>query len=428
MNRITVYYEQRVVGTIEVTRDGPVFDYDPKWIALRGAFPLSLQMPLSPRRVPSSIFLPWAANLLPEAENLRAIGLHLGAAPDDVIAILSRIGRDTAGAFSIDQPGTPGTTGWKVIARDTDLERIINELPSKPFMVGEDGVSMSLAGVQSKMGVARNSKGQLCIPLNGTPSTHILKPDSANLFGSVQNEAFCLTLAEVCRLPVAQVTTGIAGDRTYLLVTRYDRIKQQDKWRRLHQEDFCQAMGKPPSAKYESNQSGQQGPTLADMFALTRQAMGAADVIKLLDHVAFNILVCNTDAHAKNYSLMISGRGTTLAPIYDVMCASVWPNVTRNLAHRIAGKNRGEHLKRRHWQRFARDCSLNAPRLLIRIEQLAHAVINNAEATADTVRNMPAGDHPILKQCVTEVTARAHAIVHGLSDIDRRPPGEKTDL
>lgn len=427
MSGITVYYEQRVVGTIKVASDGPAFDYDPDWLSLRGAFPLSLQMPLSPRRVLSSVFLPWAANLLPEAGNLRAIGLQLGAAPDDVIAILSKIGRDTAGAFSIDRPGSPSTTGWKVIGNDADLERIINELPSKPFMIGEDGVSMSLAGVQSKMGVALNAEGQLCIPVNGAPSTHILKPDSTNLFGSVQNEAFCLSLAKLCGLPVSEVTTGTVGDRTYLLVTRYDRIEQQGKWRRLHQEDFCQALGKPPSAKYESNQSGQQGPTLADMFALTRRAMGASDVIKLIDHLLFNILVCNTDAHAKNYSLMISGRGSTLAQIYDVMCASVWPNVTRNLAHKIAGKNRGEHLKRRHWQRFAQDCSLNAPRLLIRIEQLAKAVIAHADAAADTVRNMPAGDHSILEQCITEVTTRARSVVNGLADMNNEAARRKTD-
>ncbi|MEO1610365.1 MAG: HipA domain-containing protein [Pseudomonadota bacterium] len=141
-------------------------------------------------------------------------------------------------------------------------------------------------------------------------------------------------------------------------------------------------------------------------------------MIKLLDHVLFNILVCNTDAHAKNYSLMISGRGATLAPIYDVMCASVWPNVTRNLAHKIAGKNRGEHLKRRHWQRFARDCSLNAPRLLVRVEQLAGTIIDNVEVAADTVRNMQAGGHPIIEQCVAEVSARAQSILHGLADIN----------
>ena len=134
-----------------------------------------------------------------------------------------------------------------------------------------------------------------------------MKPDSETLFGGVHNEALCLTLAHRCGLNAPVVTTGQAGKRTYLLVTRYDRYQQKDRWRRLHQEDYCQALGKPPSAKYESNQTGIKGPTLADMFALTRNAMSAADTIGLLDYVIFNVLVCNTDAHSKNYLVVPQG-------------------------------------------------------------------------------------------------------------------------
>ncbi len=165
-------------------------------------------------------------------------------------------------------------------------------------------------------------------------------PTPTRLFGGVQNEALCLTLARRCGLNAPRVTTGKAGKRTYLLVTRYDRIEQAGRWRRLHQEDFCQALGKPPSAKYEANQSGIKGPTLADMFALTRNAMRGAGRAQLCSiSVVFNVLACNTDAHAKNYSLMISGKGFSLAPIYDVMCAAAWEGITRNLAQKIAGKN-----------------------------------------------------------------------------------------
>ena len=106
-------------------------------------------------------------------------------------------------------------------------------------------------------------------------------------------------------------------------MTRYDRQRQQDRVRRLHQEDYCQALGWPPSAKYEANQTGTKGPTLSDMFALTRSAMSAADTIALLDAVIFNVMMCNTDAHAKNYSIMITGKGFKVAPIYDVLCADV---------------------------------------------------------------------------------------------------------
>ncbi len=416
MAELPVYYESRTVGTIEVHAEGPAFVYAPQWLGTRGAFPLSLLMPLSPRRVPPRIFLPWAANLLPEASQLQAIGLKLGTAPEDVIGILAELGRDTAGAISIGKPGSTGTADWRPVPSAKALARILDELPSKPFLVGEDGVSMSLAGVQSKLGVAMNAKGQICVPVNGAPSTFILKPDSERLYGGVQNEALCLALARRLGLNAPDVTTGTAGKRDYLLVTRYDRLEQNGRWRRLHQEDFCQALGKPPSAKYESNQTGIPGPTLPEMFAVTRNAMQAPDVVNLLDYVVFNVLACNSDAHAKNYSMMISGRGFQLAPIYDVMCGAVWEHVTRNMAQKIAGKNRGEHLKLRHWQRFAADCGLNAPRLVARVETLAKGVLAETRAAAAQVAAMPAGAHPLMEQAAEALEARARALLSGLED------------
>jgi len=416
VSELTVYYESRVVGTIEVQAEGPSFAYSPQWLTARGAFPISLKMPLSPRRVAPQLFLPWAANLLPESTQLRAIGLQLGAAPEDVIGILAELGRDTAGALSIGKPGTTNTANWRPIPNARALERILEELPSKPFLVGEDGVSMSLAGVQTKLGVAIDDNGRICVPINGAPSTWILKPDSERLYGGVQNEALCLALAKRLGLNAPEVTTGKAGKRTYLMVKRYDRVEQAGRWRRLHQEDFCQALGKPPSAKYETNQTGIPGPTLAEMFAVTRNYMQAPDVVNLLDYVIFNVLACNTDAHAKNYSLMISGQGFKLAPIYDVMCALAWEHVTRNMAQKIAGKNRGEHLKRRHWQRFAADVGLNAPRLIARVETLAKATLAETRNAAADVAAMPAGAHLLMSQVTEAIEGRARALLSGLTE------------
>ena len=416
MSTLNVYYESRQVGTIEVGTDGPSFVYEPSWLATRGAFPLSITMPLSTRPVKPAIFLPWAMNLLPEGEQLKAIGLKLGAAPSDAVSILAEIGRDTAGALSIGQPGSSGEDNWKPVKNARNLERIINNLPSKPFLAGDDGVSMSLAGVQTKIGVALDASGRISIPINGAPSTHILKPDSHRLYGGVQNEALCLVLARRIGLNAPAVTTGKAGARSYFLITRYDRVQQGSRWRRLHQEDFCQALGKPPSAKYEANQTGIKGPTLADMFALTRNAMSGADIIALLDHVIFNIIACNTDAHAKNYSMMISGRGFSLAPIYDVMCGAAWDGITKNLAQTIAGKNRGDHLKRRHWERFAGDCGLNPRRLVERVETLSSAVLRELAAATADVEAMPAGTHPLMPEFRKAIEARAKTIASGLNE------------
>ena len=397
MANLPVYFEQRRVGTIDVNKSGPRFSYDPDWMALRGAFPISLTMPFTSEWIASDIFLPWAANLLPESEQLRTLGQLLGMARSDVIGLLSAIGGDTAGALSIGQPGRTTSFQWRPLGKPEDLEQIMDELPNKPFLVGDQGVSMSLAGVQTKLAVAVDDKGSICIPMNGSPSTHILKPDSPRLLGGVQNEAFCLTLAKRLKIPTPNIITGHTGKRTYLLLQRYDRTVVGSRWRRLHQEDYCQALVKPPSAKYESNHTGIPGPTLKDMFEITRRHLPPTDIIRLLDMVVFNVLACNSDAHAKNYSIMIRGNGASLAPMYDVMCGEVWENVTKNLAQKIAFKSRGDYLKGRHWQRFARECGLNPRQVLERISALAKSVIAEAGAAESEVAAMPAGEHIILK-------------------------------
>jgi serine/threonine-protein kinase HipA len=417
MSGLPVYFEQRLVGTIDVDRDGPSFTYNLDWIATKGAFPISTSMPLRSERVAPATFLPWAANLLPENEQLRTLGQILGMAQGDVIGLLSTIGGDTAGALSIGQPGRTSSVQWRPVGKPEDLERIIEELPNKPFLVGEEGVSMSLAGAQTKLGVAIDDASRICIPMNGSPSTHILKPDAPRLWGGVQNEAFCLTLARRMKIPTPNVTTGQAGKRTYLLVKRYDRTEVGGRWRRLHQEDYCQALGTPPSAKYESNQTGIRGPTLKDMFEVTRRHMAPTDIVQLLDIVVVNVLACNTDAHAKNYSIMIRAGGASLAPLYDVMCGEVWENVTKNLAQKIAGKSQGDHLKGRHWQRFARECGLNPRQVIDRVGALAKLAIAEAGTAASEVAAMPAGAHTILDQTRQAVERRARTLLAQLQEL-----------
>jgi serine/threonine-protein kinase HipA len=424
MVNLPVYFEQRLVGRIDVDRNGPGFTYDPDWIALRGSFPISITMPLKTDRITSDVFLPWAANLLPESEQLRTLGQLLGLSRSDVIGLLSQIGGDTAGALSIGHPGRTATVQWRPIETPADLEGLIEGLPSKPFLAGEEGVSMSLAGAQTKLAVAVDEVGRISVPMNGSPSTHILKPDVARLCGSVFNEALCLTLARRINLSAPYVTTGRAGKRTYLLVQRYDRRYQSGRWRRLHQEDYCQALGRPPSAKYESNKTGIVGPTLKEMFASSRRHMPPTEILRLLDMVIFNVLACNTDAHAKNYSVMIRGNGVSLAPVYDVMCGEVWEHVTKNLVHKIGDSNSGEQLQAKHWQWFARESGLNPKQVLDRVSTLAKSAISEVAAAEFEVAAMPAGGDPILSQTRRAILNRAQAILAQLrarEDVGEEP-------
>jgi serine/threonine-protein kinase HipA len=427
MASLLLYFEQRPVGTIDVDTSGPSFTYATGWISLRGAFPISLTMPLKSEQFTADIFLPWAANLLPESEQLRTLGQLLGMSRSDVIGLLSAIGGDTAGAFSFGQPGRASSVQWRPVGRPEEVERMIDNLPNKPFLVGEEGVSMSLAGAQSKIAVAVDNDGCIFIPMNGSPSTHILKPDSPRLPGGVQNEAFCLTLSKRMRIPTPKVTTGQAGKRTYLLVERYDRTDVSGRCRRLHQEDYCQALGKPPSAKYESNQTGISGPTLKDMFDITRRHMPPTEIVRLLDMVILNVLACNSDAHAKNYSIMIRAGNASLAPMYDVMCGEVWVNITKNLAQKIAGMARGDQLNRTHWQQLARECGLNPKQVIERVATLAKSAIAEAELAASEVAAMPAGDHEVLERARQAVERRARQLLTQLQAFDEKLAIKVTD-
>ncbi|MGB8627891.1 MAG: type II toxin-antitoxin system HipA family toxin [Xanthobacteraceae bacterium] len=418
MASLPVYFEQRLVGTVTVDSGGPSFTYASGWLGLKGAFPISITMPLKSERFTSDTFLPWAANLLPESEQLRTLGQLLGMARSDVIGLLTAIGGDTAGALSFNQAGRASSVQWRPVGKPEELESLIEDLPNKPFLVGEEGVSMSLAGAQSKIAVAIDDDDRICIPMNGSPSTHILKPDSPRLSGGVQNEAFCLTLAKRMGIPTPEVTTGRAGDRTYLLVKRYDRTDVGGRCRRLHQEDYCQALGRPPSAKYESNQTGTRGPTLKDMFDITRRHMSPVEIVRLLDMVLLNVVACNSDAHAKNYSIMIGAANASLAPMYDIMCGEVWENVTKNFAQKIAGINRGDHLRRTHWQQFARECGLNPRQVIDRVCVLAKSAIAQADSAASEVATMPAGTHAILEQTKQAVQRRARRLLTQLQELE----------
>lgn len=294
-------FEDMEIGEIVVpATETPYFDYADGWLTLADAFPLSSTMPLSEGRHEWAMLAPWLINLLPEnSDDIRAMARNLDVPSEDVLAFLEKVGRDTSGAISFAQRGVRGADVIPIDGQD-DLLRIIEELPAKPFLAGDEGVSMSLAGVQTKLAVRMLDDGRLGIPINGAASSHILEPDSPRLAGGVQNEAFYLTLAQLCGIEAPDVTTGRAGDRTYLLATRYDRVPDGTQLRRSHQEDFCQALSYPPSAKYQHG-SGYRGKKVRFREMMERlRALNPWETERLRDRMVFNVLCCNTDAHAKN--------------------------------------------------------------------------------------------------------------------------------
>ena len=387
---LPIFHDATLVAEIDVGEEGPQLRYDSAWLPELDAFPISLTMPLSHEVYGADAIVPWLMNLLPEGEPLRAMTRALGVSRDDILGLIAHTGRDLAGALTLGAPRPGQEPGFIPITEPSRLEQIIEGLPARPFLVGEAGVSMSLAGAQEKLPLARSGQ-HLAIPINGAASTLILKPDNSRLPGSVQNEALCMVLARRCGLLTAPVTTGVAGARTYLLVDRYDRVEREGRIVRVHQEDFCQALRRPPAAKYQHNHSGIPGPSLGEMFALVRRHMTARDITRLLDAVIFNVAIGNVDSHAKNYSILLQPGRAELAPLYDLMSGLAWDNITQNHAQDVGDQQRGRHIYGRHWRRMAAAAGLAGPATVRRVARVTTRILAELPAAVEEVRAMPAG-------------------------------------
>lgn len=422
---IIVFYEKFAIGSINLSASGELsFEYDSRWLGTRGNFPLSLTLPLQPGLFAHKIITPWLANLLPEEEQLVSLSRVLGLATSDALAILREIGGDTAGAISIGEPSIRKDWSYASLrdhygntTESEALARHFEDLGKRPFLAGEDGVRLSLAGGQKKTALAAlDEEGKprlglpqprdlLAIPKNGAPSTIIIKPDNPRLPGIVENEAYCLTLAGLIGLPVAECTILEADGRTALAVARYDRTLRSDgTLRRLHQEDFAQANGIYPGQKYE--QGTVPGLDMAGLL-LTGDHLPPADALALHDQVIFNILIANTDAHAKNYSILI-GNETSMAPLYDVSSVLHWDHVNQYHAQKIAGKRRKPaDVAPRHWDEIARSAGLNASALRRRASEIIDGMVANRVEATKRISSLPGATPEMVEHVANLVEGNA---------------------
>lgn len=281
---------------------------------------LSLSLPLTSQRYTHGVVRPFLDGLLPEGESRRAIADDVNVKASDTYGLISALGRDCAGALVIqpaDEPApAPPTTLTAEPLSDADIGALVANLRAAPLGVA-DRVRLSLAGVQEKLLLTQMPDGTWGRPVDGTPSTHILKPEIAPYPDTVQNEAFCMRFARHLGLPVAQVETTTVNGRRLIVVERYDRIVHADgSVERIHQEDFCQAIGILPDKKYEED-GGLSLSRIADIL----QVAATPDSLELLLRaVTVNVLIANGDAHGKNMSLLHDPSGVLrLAPLYDLM-------------------------------------------------------------------------------------------------------------
>lgn len=182
-----------------------------------------------------------------------------------------------------------------------------------------------------------------------SPSPHIIKPALNTSDALVETELLCMSLAKVMGIDVPNIELREVGDQGVYRVRRYDRTESQGTIKRLHQEDFCQALGMVPDNRCQA----EGGPSLDDCIRLIQQVSSrpAVDDQKLLEQSVFSYLIGNNDAHAKNIFLIYNNGQTRLAPACDLVSTSLYPDLNANMAMRIGGGKSADDLQLRHWQR-----------------------------------------------------------------------------
>lgn len=269
--QLEVWLHGACVGTLSQIDGRLSFAY-----ATGATSPLSQSLPIRSEPFDDRASRPFFAGLLPEGGKRKQIAKTLQVSSQNDYALLASLGGECAGAVTLletgqlpPSPDAPREVRW---LDHLQLLQVLDEMPLRPMRAGEDGLRLSLAGAQDKLPVVLDADGlRTGLPLNGSPSTYIIKPPIAGVDGSVFNEAFCMALARALKLDVAntqiQAITNGAQQRHYLLVERYDR-QIGTPVKRLHQEDFCQALGIASEHKYQN----EGGPGLAQCFALLRSA------------------------------------------------------------------------------------------------------------------------------------------------------------
>jgi serine/threonine-protein kinase HipA len=200
---------------------------------------------------------------------------------------------------------------------------------------------------------------------NNTNKPYYIKHANIDLSESVENEWLCLKILAAFDLPVNQAKIIQFREVKTLVVERFDRRwTDKDRWlMRLPQEDLCQALGKPPGLKYESD----GGPGIQDIMGVLLGSQDARnDRKKFIKSVFLFWVLGAIDGHAKNFSIRIEPQGRyQLTPLYDVI--SAYPLTAKKqldwqelkMAMSLRGKNchyLWNIIQVRHWFSMAEKC------------------------------------------------------------------------
>lgn len=381
-NHIRVFAGVSPVGSLYCNPEGRMsFTYDIDWLQADGAYPISVSLPLREQAYPPERAHCFFANLLPEGLVRQTVCREFGISEDNDFGLLSRIGHECAGALWIGSGEPPDPRTWRY-EPVTDDELVSFSRAGGVFssLVGKGRLRLSLAGAQDKLPVALSNDGYLLLPMDATPSTHILKFPNRGYSDLGLNEVFTTALARAVGMQTVDTVIRMVGNVPACLVKRYDRIQTGDgSIIRLHQEDMCQAMGLPSTRKYQA----EGGPSFRECMELAEHVCPEPVVVreKLLGWLVFGLIIGNGDGHAKNLSLLYNEDGSmSLAPFYDMVCTLRYRNPERSLALRIGSRSDPGMIGPCHFDELASECGFGAGWLRKFVRDLAEGVCDALES------------------------------------------------
>ncbi len=416
----------REVGRVQRDKRGRLsFTYDDRWRNASVAYPLSVSMPLAAAEHGHAIIDAFLWGLLPDNEAiLSRWGRKFQVSARNAFALVSHVGEDCAGAVQFLRPerveACLGAAAEPVEWLDEHAvaERLqLLRADHSAWRMPRDAGQFSLTGAQPKTALLLE-EGRWGVPSGRTPTTHILKPPTGEFDGHAENEHFCLVLARRLGLPTASSSVMHFWNETAIVIERYDRRRTQHGLVRVHQEDICQALGVPPTRKYEN----EGGPGVGAIVELLRTYSGEReeDVSTFVDALALSWLIAGTDAHAKNYSLLIGAAGRVrLAPLYDLASALPYDDMDLQklkLAMRIGRDYRLRDIAGREWRRLAGDVRLDADALLDRVNDIAERIPDESAAVRDEMLSQGL-HHTGIGRLADRMAARAEKCGKDLSSL-----------
>ncbi len=406
----------REVGRVRRDKGGRLsFTYDDDWRNALGAYPLSISMPIAAAEHGHALIDAFLWGLLPDNESILdrwARKFHVSAR--NAFALIAEVGEDCAGAVQFVRPErleaclNAGAETVEWLDEHEVAERLkLLRADNSAWRTERDTGQFSLAGAQPKTALLLED-GKWGVPSGRTPTTHILKPPTGAFDGHAENEHFCLVLARRLGLPTASSSVMHFEGETAIVIERYDRHRTDGGLVRVHQEDVCQALGVPPTRKYE-NEGGPGAQAIVDLLR-TYSGEREQDIGTFLDALAFNWIAAGTDGHAKNYSLLIGAGGRVrLAPLYDLASALPYDEMVfqkLKLAMRVGKDYRLRDIGGREWRRLAGDVGMEPERLLRRIVELADRFPDEATVVRDRMREQGL-EHAVIARLRDRISANA---------------------